>query len=52
METWRVKLLAGGKNLFEDKIQGGTFQGDVLSPLQFVIAMMPLNHTFRKCTGG
>ena len=26
--------------------------GDVLSPLQFVIAKMPLNHILRKCTGG
>ena len=33
------------------KIQGGIFQEDTLSPLLFIIAMMPLNHIFRKCTG-
>ena len=27
------------------------FQGDALSPLLFVIAMMPLNYIFRRCTG-
>ena len=32
------------KSLAEVKFQGGIFQGDVLSPLLFVIAMMPLNH--------
>ena len=34
------------------KIQKGIFQGDAQSLLFFVIAMMPLNHIFRKCTGG
>ena len=34
------------------RIQRGIFQGDALSPLLFVIAMMPLNHIFRKHTGG
>ena len=30
--------------------KGGIFQGDALSPLLFVIAMIPLNHILRKCT--
>ena len=34
------------------KIQRGIFQGDTLSPLLFVIAMMPFNHIHDKCTGG
>ena len=42
MKTWRVELTA--------KIQRGIFQGDALSPLLFIIAMMPLNYIFRKCT--
>ena len=50
MKTWRVELLAGGKSLAEIKIQRGIFQGDELSPLLFVIAMMSLNHILRKCT--
>ena len=52
METWRVELTAGEKSLAEAKIQKGIFQVDALSPLLFVIAMMPLNHIHRKCTAG
>ena len=51
METWKVKL-KGGRSLAETKIQSGIFQGDALSPLLFVIAMMPLNHKLRKSTTG
>ena len=50
MKTWRVELTAGGRSLAEAKIQRGIFQGDVLSPPLFIIAMMPLNHILRKCT--
>ena len=52
MENWKVELIAGGKSLAETKIQRGIFQGDALSPLLFIIAMMPLNHILRKCTAG
>ena len=52
MKNWRVELTTGGKSLAETKIQRGIFQGDALSPLLFVIAMMPLNHILRKCTAG
>ena len=51
MEIWRMELTAGEKFLDEVKIPGGIFQVDALSPLLFVIAMMPLNK-LRKCTGG
>ena len=47
LENWRVELKAGEKCLPEVKI----FQGDALSPLLFVITMMPFNHIHRKCTG-
>ena len=50
MKNWRVKLTAGGKSLAETKIQKRIFLGDTLSPLLFIIAMMPLNHVLRKCT--
>ena len=50
MKNWRVELTAGGKTLAETKIQRGIFQGDTLSPLLFLIAMMPLNHILTKCT--
>ena len=52
MKTWRVELAAGGRRLGEAKIQRGIFQGDALSPLLFIIAMMPLNHILRKRTAG
>ena len=52
MKTWRVELIAGGKGLAETKTQRDIFQGDTLSPLLLLIAMMPLNHILRKCTAG
>ena len=52
MKTWRVELTAGGRRLAEAKFQRGIFQGDSLSRLLFIIAMMPLNHILRKCTAG
>ena len=52
METWRVELTAGGRSIAETKIQSRIFQGDALSPLLFIIAMMPLNYILRKCVAG
>ena len=52
IKIWRVELTAGGRRLVKAKIQRGIFQGDALSPLLFIIAMMPLNHKLRKCTAG
>ena len=52
MKTWRMELIAGGKSLTEVKIQSGIFQGDALSPLLFMIVMMPLNYILRKYTAG
>ena len=52
MHTWRVDLTAGGRSIAEAKIQRSIFQGDVLSLVLFIIAMMPLNHILRKCTAG
>ena len=52
MQTWRMELTAGERSWAETKIQRGIFQGDALSPLLFMIAMMPLNNILRKCTAG
>ena len=52
MKMWRVEMTAGGISLSEAKVQRGIFQGDTLSPLLFIIAMMLLNHLLRKCTAG
>ena len=52
MKTWRVELTAGGRSIAETKIQRVIFQGCALSPLLFIIAMMPLNHILRKCAAG
>ena len=49
MKTWRVEQKVGGRRLAEANIQRGIFKGDALSPLLFIIAMMPLNHILRKC---
>ena len=50
MQTWRVELTAGGRSFAETKIQRGILQGDALSPLLFIIAIM--NHVLRKCAAG
>ena len=52
MQTWTVEMTAGGRSLAEIKIQRGIFQGDALSPLLFIKAMMSLNRILRKCTAG
>ena len=52
IKTWRVELIARRKSLAEAKIQRGIFQGEALSPLLFMIAMMPFNHILRKCALG
>ena len=52
MKTWKVELTAGGKSLAKVKIQRIIFQGDALSSLLFIIAMIPLNYILRKCTAG
>ena len=52
MNTLKVELTGGGRSLAEAKVQRGIFQSDSLSPVLFIIAMMPLNHILRKCTAG
>ena len=50
MENWRVELTVGRQTLAKVKIPRDNFLGDSLSPLLFIIGMMPLNYKLRKCT--
>ena len=48
MKDWRTELSSGGNVLGEVHIKRGIFQGNSLSPLLFVIAMIPLSLVLRK----
>ena len=45
MKTWKTELTSGNEVLGEVEIKRGIFQGDTLSPLLFVLAMIPLKGT-------
>ena len=44
MESWQTILKSGNEGLARVNIQRETFQGDTLSPLLFVIGLIPLSH--------
>ena len=48
MEKWGVMLSAGNSELEEVDITRGIFEGDSLSPLVFVLALIPLTLILRK----
>ena len=48
MEKWKVMLCAGSSELGEVEIKQGIFQGDSLSPLVFVLVLIPLSLILRK----
>ena len=48
MEKWKVMLCSGNSELDEVEIKRGIFQGDSLSPLVFVLALIPLSLILRK----
>ena len=48
MDKWKTVLESGGQQLGEMRIKRGIFQGDSLSPLMFVMAMIPLTLILRK----
>ena len=47
MKNWRVELTCNNENLGEVEIKRGLFQGDSLSPLLFVIALIPLTQILK-----
>ena len=48
MKKWKTDLTFGGESFGEVKIKRGIFQGDSLSPLLFIIALIPLSMILKK----
>ena len=48
MEKWKVMLCSGNSELGEVEIKQGTFHRDSLSPLVFVLALIPLSLILRN----
>ena len=48
MERWNTELTCGDQRLGNVRIRRGIFQGDSLSPLLFVLAVIPLTLILRK----
>ena len=48
MQQWRLSLTANGEYLGEVNVKRGMFQGDSLSPLLFVLSMVPLSLILKK----
>ena len=48
MQRWKTRLEYEGKQLGEVRIKRGIFQGDSLSPLMFVMAMILMTCVLRK----
>ena len=52
MSSWKTRLESKGELIGEVQIKRGIFQGDSLSPLLFVMAMIPLTQVLRKSKMG
>ena len=52
MKSWNVELTSGGYKLSEVKINRGIFQGDSLSPILFVITLIPPSLLLRDMKAG
>ena len=50
MPDWKTVLTANGETLGEVSIRRGIFQGDSLSPLLFIVAMIPLTMLLKRET--
>ena len=52
MKNWRVELTSMGQKLGEVNIRRGIFQGDSLSPILFVMALIPWSTVLNKTKVG
>ena len=52
MEQWKTELTPYGNSLGSMAIKRGIFQGDGLSPLLFILCMIPLTMILRKAKAG
>ena len=52
MQGWQTELTCCNETLGQVKFRRGIFQGDSLSPLLFVMSMIPLNLSLRKIKVG
>ena len=52
MKHWKTTLTVSGTTLAEINIKRGIFQGDSLSPLLFIVSMIPMTMILRKTEKG
>ena len=52
MKRWKTTLESAGQSLATVEIQRGIFQGDSLSPLLFVVSLIPLSVLLREARQG
>ena len=52
MQNWKTMLTSAGIELAEVHIKRGIFEGDSLSPLLFVIYLIPMSLVLRKIKAG
>ena len=52
MGKWKTELTTGGQKLGTVRIRRGIFQGDSLSPLLFVLALIPMSLVLREVKAG